>query len=194
MTKHTLKVTNTHTLTQNIHIGAHTWQEYGYGDSDECNKTDNAYHTMCIKGTLYEDCSHSKNGDDWLPKISMLPDETLEIELELDLNAGNVTKDWALTAWGELGNVSVTMDGETTQHLPHIKEDGTVVSGPAPISDVNSGGGDQYEEDEEGYYDEEEYDEEDYDWEEYDEEEYDEEDYNWEEYDEEEYDEAEDDE
>jgi len=53
--------------------------------------------------------------------------QVIEIELELDLDAGNVTKDWALTAWGELGTVSVTMDGDTTQHFPHIKLDGTVV-------------------------------------------------------------------
>jgi len=57
----------------------------------------------------------------------MTQGQVIEIELELDLDAGNVTKDWALTAWGELGTVSVTMDGDTTQHFPHIKLDGTVV-------------------------------------------------------------------
>lgn len=63
----------------------------------------------------------------------------------------SITNDWSLTAWGELGMVEVLLDGMTTDQFPHIKMDGTVVSGllePIPDGSGESGNDDEQEEDE----------------------------------------------
>lgn len=36
-TKHTLTVTNEHTETQQVHIGAHIWQDRGYSKDRTCS-------------------------------------------------------------------------------------------------------------------------------------------------------------
>lgn len=44
---------------------------------------------------------------------------TRTIEVLMDWNRENVTKDWSLTAWGEQGGVSVTHnDGIPSDHMP----------------------------------------------------------------------------
>lgn len=40
-------------------------------------------------------------GDIWLPKMFLLAGESVEIEVELNLERKGVSRDWSVTAWGE---------------------------------------------------------------------------------------------
>lgn len=70
-------------------------------------------------------------GDVWLPKMFLSAGESVEIEVELNLDRAGVTKDWSLTAWGVQGGVTVTHnDGLTSDSLPYQPKGGASV----PIS------------------------------------------------------------
>ena len=65
-------------------------------------------------------------GDIWLPKMFLLAGESVEIEVELNLERKGVSKDWSVTAWGEQGGVTVTHnDGLASDSLPYQPKGGS---------------------------------------------------------------------
>ena len=71
-------------------------------------------------------------GDIWLPKMFLLAGESVEIEVELNLERKGVSKDWSVTAWGEQGGVTVTHnDGLASDSLPYQPKGGSFAIAPA---------------------------------------------------------------
>ena len=64
-------------------------------------------------------------GDIWLPKLFMSAGESVEFEVEINLERKGVSKDWSVTAWGESGNVTLTHnDGLMSDSLPYQPKGG----------------------------------------------------------------------
>ena len=74
-------------------------------------------------------------GDVWLPKMFLSAGESVEIEVELNLDRAGVTKDWSLTAWGVQGGVTVTHnDGLTSDNLPYQPKGGASLPISSPMT------------------------------------------------------------
>ena len=59
-------------------------------------------------------------GDAWLPKLYMSAGESIEVEVEFNWEREGITKDWSITAWGEVGAVTVEhSDGLKSDSLPY---------------------------------------------------------------------------
>ena len=142
-TRHALKITSH--VDQTVWIGTHTWQYYGYGNSEWCpNPSDellnqlqgdsNDYslftflETSELKHIVFNKHTREKmtweQGSNWLPKLFLSAGQTIEIEVELNWDRTGITKDWSVTAWGEKGGVSVNhQDGITSDSLPYVPKD-----------------------------------------------------------------------
>ena len=61
------------------------------------------------------------NDSRWMDAIEFDVDEVKTYEIELDLDRKGLSKDWSVTAWGESGEVQVTVVGKgNTSTFPHV--------------------------------------------------------------------------
>ena len=61
------------------------------------------------------------DGPRWMQNtFDLAPGETAVFKIELNLQKTNMSKDWALTAWGENGPLSVYINGKTSDVWPEI--------------------------------------------------------------------------
>jgi hypothetical protein len=49
--------------------------------------------------------------------------EEMVFYVELDLNRDELSPDWAISAWGESGEIKIRVDGkEESDHFPYVKQ------------------------------------------------------------------------
>ena len=137
-TRHKLTVTSD--IDQDVWVGAHTYKYYSYADGEDCpshtgdyllsqlgkTKSDNDKRKNMIFDNKRRTARSWEAGDIWLPKMFLLAGESVEIEVELNLERKGVSKDWSVTAWGEQGGVTVTHnDGLASDSLPYQPKGGS---------------------------------------------------------------------
>ena len=75
------------------------------------------------------------NGAGWLDVIQLNGGEEIEIIVEFNWDRKGITKDWSVTAWGELGEVTVKHSQNIpTKHYAYTPKDQIVNYVPKPIS------------------------------------------------------------
>ena len=139
-TQHKLIVKSS--VAQNVRIGAHTYRFYTYADAlGECpvrtndpqlddmdfDTVDEVFEANSnpnvIKTVRDEKTKTFTNGAGWLREISFKVDEEVEILVEFNWARKGVTKDWSVTAWGEIGLVSVRhSEGIESEHFSYTKK------------------------------------------------------------------------
>ena len=143
-TRHTVKISSDYA--QDVWIGVHTWDFYGYADDEKCpamsgndtnekeeEKQSNPFAFLGLRSSNSDDAQHvlinqntkEKFGWDegtiWIPKQFINGGESIEIIIEFNWNKPEVTKDWSVTAWGETSDVRVTHnDGIKSDSLPYV--------------------------------------------------------------------------
>ena len=127
-TQHVLKVKNLGEA-QKIHVGAHVWQDrgYGWGTTEERNCSGAIYaqphHSIYETGSdYYSGIFDAGQGDKWIPPYQFAKNEEKEFTVMLNWNREGVVKDWSLTAWGTQHGVSVTHTDPnlSTDHMPQL--------------------------------------------------------------------------
>ena len=68
-----------------------------------------------------ERASSFYSGERWLEPIDLLPGQVQDYIVELNFQAKGITKDWSVGAWGEFGEVEVTLPGRTSSSFPLIE-------------------------------------------------------------------------
>ena len=68
-----------------------------------------------------ERASSFYSGERWLEPINLLPGQVQDYIVELNFQAKGITKDWSVGAWGEFGEVEVTLPGRTSSSFPFIE-------------------------------------------------------------------------
>ena len=117
-TRYTAVITNTANVDNVIHPGIHTWRWRSYAETDKCDQSGGKAHSMLQQGTLT--ARSFRNGERWMPVITLGPGDSATYIIELDLNKKGMTKDWSITAWGENGPLEVKVNGKAKQHWPHV--------------------------------------------------------------------------
>lgn len=118
-------------MAQEVYVTAYTWEKRSY--PKECQKT-NLVHSIYMEGdfTVYT----FKEGARQMTPIAFKAGETKSLILEWDWQRENITRDWSVTAWGELGEVAVAHEKELkTDSFPYISRAGD--------SDSTNGNGSQ---------------------------------------------------
>jgi hypothetical protein len=129
-TQHVLKVTNKLNEAQEVHVGAHVWQDRGYGwfssENRNCHQAiySNPHHSVFPSdGSYWDGIFDSAQGGKWLSPITLAAGESKEYTVMLNWNREGVQKDWSLTAWGTKGDqwgIEVTHSNPdmVTDHMP----------------------------------------------------------------------------
>ena len=68
-----------------------------------------------------ERASSFYSGERWIEPIDLLPGQVQDYIVELNFEARGITKDWSVGAWGEFGEVEVTLPGRTSSSFPFIE-------------------------------------------------------------------------
>ena len=68
-----------------------------------------------------ERASSFYSGERWLEPIDLLPGQVQDYIVELNFQAKGITKDWSVGAWGEFGEVEVTLPGRVSSSFPFIE-------------------------------------------------------------------------
>ena len=55
--------------------------------------------------------------------FTLAPGDTAYYTIEMNLQKDNMSKDWAFTAWGENGPLTVGIQGKTSSEWPEIPRD-----------------------------------------------------------------------
>ena len=133
-TRYTGVVRNTSDVWNRIHTGIHTWRWRSYAETTKCDQSPGKPHAM--KQENSNQAYGFRDGERWLPIIELGPGVEQEYIIELDLNKAGMTKDWALTAWGENGPLEVFVkDKPSANQWPWVDRDDSLL--PADEFEVN---------------------------------------------------------
>jgi hypothetical protein len=123
--RYTVEIENKSGQDQQVHVGAHTWRSRSYGESDTCllatYEVDKAHSIYAANGrkvfTFWNDAR-------WMDPIEFKAGEKMTFYVELDLNRDEISPDWAVTAWGESGEIKITVDAKgESDKFPYVKQD-----------------------------------------------------------------------
>ena len=126
-TEHVLKVKNDGEEAQEIHVGAHVWQDRGYGWFNTAERNcagaiyANPHHTVFETGvgSYSSGMFDAGTGVKWIPKFTLGAGQEKEFTVQLNWNREGVKKDWSFVAWGTKYDVTVThKDGLETDVMP----------------------------------------------------------------------------
>jgi hypothetical protein len=123
--RYTVRIANKSGQKQQVRVGAHTWRSRSYPETNECMtatyEVDKAHSIYAADGrkvfTFWNDAR-------WMDPIEFKADEEMVFYVELDLGREGLSPDWAVSAWGESGEIEITVDGkESSDTLPYVKQD-----------------------------------------------------------------------
>jgi len=118
-TRHRVQITSD--VAQSVYVTAYTWEKRSY--PTECQKK-NKVHSIYKENdtTVYT----FKEGARQMNAIEFDEGETINFILEWDWARESVSPDWSVTAWGKLGEVTVTHEqGIESASLPYISKNGS---------------------------------------------------------------------
>ena len=110
-----------------VHVGAHTWRPRSIPNKAECQEaigySANRAHSIYREGDrrVYTFWNDGR----WIPGYTLQPEEELEYIVEMDLARDKMSQDWSITAWGEGGEVRVTVPNRESSSFNYISEDNT---------------------------------------------------------------------
>ena len=109
--RYTGYVTNNSGVSNKVHAGLHTWRWRGYGDKPNCVRMNQGSPYHGIRDNASGPTYIFSSGDIWLPEATLAPGETRQYTMTLDLDKTGMTPDWAFSAWGEDGAISISVTG-----------------------------------------------------------------------------------
>ena len=125
--RYTAVITNSSDKSNKIHVGLHTWRQRTYGStsssSSPCYQRNGNQHSFARVGASRAYGLH--DGVRWEDEIYVLePGQSATYTIEMNLAKPYMSRDWAFTAWGENGEVSVVVNGKgSSDHWPLIDRD-----------------------------------------------------------------------
>ena len=149
-TQHRLFIKST--VKQRVSVGAHTYTFYTYPDAfgecpvgnndrqledaewDVINLVEYDNSSTNYIGNRRDNTSKSfTNGAGWLETIEIEAGEEVEIVVEFNWARTGVTKDWSVTAWGEIGEVEVRHSNDIeSNHFPYTEKGQMNIDPPKP--------------------------------------------------------------
>ena len=123
-TQHIIDITN-NGAAQDVHVGAHVWQDRTYGwynpNCQDAMWGHTKHRLVDVKNDdTYSYTFDADTGAVWTDAMTFAAGETREFIVLLDWERANVAKDWSLTAWGTTGNVVVRNKNTSilSDHMP----------------------------------------------------------------------------
>ena len=120
-TRYSVTVKNTSDKTNKIHVSANVWRERSYPGTEACSEAVNG-----SKWHVFSQGTSSRifqSGEKWFQPFELGPGEEEKFTVEWALHLDGISKDWSVTAWGEVGSVQVTVDNKTSTSFPLVKPD-----------------------------------------------------------------------
>jgi hypothetical protein len=122
--RYSAKIRNLSNQPNKVHVGGHTYRSRSFPQTDECAS---AFYYVDRYHSVYENDAPSvypwASGERWIPARTFDSNEVVDYTIEIDFDREHAPKDWAFTAWGENGEISIEVIGKESDTWADVKQD-----------------------------------------------------------------------